>query len=91
MIVSGQAVGAMTGQGVAHIIEDAAHIHEFRKGEVLVTDMTDPGWKPRDPGGHPGPFEKFTNPQSKGDGHELWLLQQKKGRYQVIFFRQPFC
>jgi pyruvate,water dikinase len=46
MIVSGQAVGSMIGQGLAHIIEDAAHIHEFKKGEVLVTDMTDPDWEP---------------------------------------------
>ncbi|MDL1968800.1 MAG: phosphoenolpyruvate synthase [Deltaproteobacteria bacterium] len=46
VIASGQAVGAMIGQGAAHIIEDSAHIHEFRKGEVLVTDMTDPDWEP---------------------------------------------
>jgi pyruvate,water dikinase len=46
VIASGQAVGTMIGQGVAHIIEDSAHIHEFRKGEVLVTDMTDPDWEP---------------------------------------------
>ena len=46
VIASGQAVGAMIGQGVTHIIEDSAHIHEFRKGEVLVTDMTDPDWEP---------------------------------------------
>jgi len=46
VIASGQAVGSMIGQGVAHIIEDSAHIHEFKKGEVLVTDMTDPDWEP---------------------------------------------
>ncbi len=46
LIASGQAVGAMIGQGAAHIIEDSAHIHEFKKGEVLVTDMTDPDWEP---------------------------------------------
>ncbi|MBC2695430.1 MAG: phosphoenolpyruvate synthase [Desulfobacteraceae bacterium] len=46
VIASGQAVGAMIGQGAVHIIEDSAHIHEFRKGEVLVTDMTDPDWEP---------------------------------------------
>ena len=46
VIASGQAVGAMIGQGVAHIIENSAHIHEFRKGEVLITDMTDPDWEP---------------------------------------------
>ncbi|MBA3017684.1 MAG: phosphoenolpyruvate synthase [Proteobacteria bacterium] len=46
IIASGQAVGAMIGQGVVRVIEDAAHIQEFRKGEVLVTDMTDPDWEP---------------------------------------------
>jgi pyruvate,water dikinase len=46
IIASGQAVGAMIGQGVARVIEDAAHIQDFRKGEVLVTDMTDPDWEP---------------------------------------------
>ncbi len=46
VIASGQAVGSMIGQGVAHIIEDSAHIHEFKKGEVLITDMTDPDWEP---------------------------------------------
>ena len=46
VVASGQAVGSMIGQGVAHIIEDSAHIHEFKKGEVLVTDMTDPDWEP---------------------------------------------
>ncbi len=46
VIASGQAVGTMIGQGATHIIEDSAHIHEFRKGEVLITDMTDPDWEP---------------------------------------------
>ncbi|MBU2521554.1 MAG: phosphoenolpyruvate synthase, partial [Proteobacteria bacterium] len=46
IIASGQAVGAMIGQGVVRVIEDAAHIQEFKKGEVLVTDMTDPDWEP---------------------------------------------
>jgi pyruvate,water dikinase len=46
VIASGQAVGSMIGQGAAHIIEDSAHIHEFKKGEVLITDMTDPDWEP---------------------------------------------
>ncbi|MBW1916721.1 MAG: phosphoenolpyruvate synthase [Deltaproteobacteria bacterium] len=46
IITSGQAVGSKIGQGKAHIIETAAHIAQFRKGEVLVTDMTDPDWEP---------------------------------------------
>ncbi|MDA3834912.1 MAG: phosphoenolpyruvate synthase, partial [Spirochaetales bacterium] len=46
VIVTGQAVGTKIGQGKAHLIEDTAHIQEFKKGEILVTDMTDPDWEP---------------------------------------------
>ncbi len=46
VILTGQAVGTKIGQGTAHIIEDSAHIGEFREGEVLVTTMTDPDWEP---------------------------------------------
>ncbi|NQT11038.1 MAG: phosphoenolpyruvate synthase [Desulfobacteraceae bacterium] len=46
VLVTGQAVGTKIGQGRAHIIEDTAHIHEFKEGEILVTDMTDPDWEP---------------------------------------------
>ena len=45
-ILTGQAVGSKIGQGTAHIIEDSAHIGEFKDGEVLVTTMTDPDWEP---------------------------------------------
>jgi pyruvate,water dikinase len=46
VIVEGLAVGAKIGQGVAHCIDDVADISTFKKGEVLVTDMTDPDWEP---------------------------------------------
>ncbi|MFH1216244.1 MAG: phosphoenolpyruvate synthase [Pseudomonadota bacterium] len=46
VIVEGQAVGTKIGQGVAHVIKDTAHIGDFKKGQVLVTDMTDPDWEP---------------------------------------------
>ncbi len=46
VLITGQAVGTKIGQGRAHVIEDTAHIHEFKKGEILVTDMTDPDWEP---------------------------------------------
>jgi pyruvate, water dikinase len=45
-IVQGQAVGSRIGQGPAKVIKDVADIHDFKKGEVLVTDMTDPDWEP---------------------------------------------
>ncbi|PLX48831.1 MAG: phosphoenolpyruvate synthase [Desulfobulbaceae bacterium] len=46
VIVEGLAVGAKIGQGVAHCIDDVSDIHTFKKGQVLVTDMTDPDWEP---------------------------------------------
>ena len=46
VLASGQAVGAKIGQGKAAVIKNVADIHDFKKGEVLVTDMTDPDWEP---------------------------------------------
>ena len=46
VIVEGLAVGAKIGQGIAHCLDDAKDIATFKKGEVLVTDMTDPDWEP---------------------------------------------
>ncbi|BCO09803.1 phosphoenolpyruvate synthase [Desulfolithobacter dissulfuricans] len=46
VLVQGQAVGAKIGQGVARVLEDVSDIHDFKAGEVLVTDMTDPDWEP---------------------------------------------
>ncbi len=46
VLATGQAVGAKIGQGVTHVINDVADIHDFKAGEVLVTDMTDPDWEP---------------------------------------------
>ncbi len=46
LIVEGEAVGSKIGQGEVNVIEDAKDISEFQKGQVLVTDMTDPDWEP---------------------------------------------
>jgi len=46
VLVEGQSVGEMIGQGEVNSIESAEDIHEFKKGQVLVTDMTDPDWEP---------------------------------------------
>ena len=46
VLIEGRAVGEKIGSGKAHIIKDVADIGEFRAGEVLVTDMTDPDWEP---------------------------------------------
>ncbi|MGD9947563.1 MAG: phosphoenolpyruvate synthase [Desulfobulbus sp.] len=46
ILATGQAVGAKIGQGVTRRLFDVSQIHDFKPGEVLVTDMTDPDWEP---------------------------------------------
>ncbi|MFZ5774312.1 MAG: phosphoenolpyruvate synthase [Thermodesulfobacteriota bacterium] len=46
VLVEGLAVGTKIGQGEANVIANVADIHSFKKGQVLVTDMTDPDWEP---------------------------------------------
>jgi pyruvate,water dikinase len=46
VLAEGLAVGTKIGQGAAHCIENVKDIGTFKKGEVLVTDMTDPDWEP---------------------------------------------
>jgi len=42
----GRSVGQRIGAGPARVIRDVSNIHEFQKGDVLVTEMTDPDWEP---------------------------------------------
>ncbi len=46
ILVQGQSVGNRIGAGIANRIMDVKDISKFKKGEVLVTDMTDPDWEP---------------------------------------------
>lgn len=46
ILTIGLSVGSRIGQGKANRIMDAKDIKKFKKGEVLVTDMTDPDWVP---------------------------------------------
>ncbi|MFA5926163.1 MAG: phosphoenolpyruvate synthase [Parcubacteria group bacterium] len=46
VLCSGAAVGGKIGQGRANVIKDVAKIADFKRGEVLVTEMTDPDWEP---------------------------------------------
>jgi len=46
LLTEGEAVGSKIGQGQVNVIENAKDIHQFKKGQVLVTDMTDPDWEP---------------------------------------------
>jgi len=45
-IVVGIAVGTKIASGKAHIITDVKKLDEFEKGEILVTEITDPDWEP---------------------------------------------
>lgn len=45
-IVKGVSVGSKIATGKAHIIMDPKDIGKFVKGEILVTDITDPDWEP---------------------------------------------
>ena len=46
VLSTGQSVGSSIASGIAHVINDVTNIDEFKAGEVLVTDMTDPDWAP---------------------------------------------
>jgi len=46
LLVSGVSVGSRIAVGKARVILDVKGIHDFKPGEVLVTDMTDPDWEP---------------------------------------------
>ncbi|HRR39209.1 MAG TPA: phosphoenolpyruvate synthase [Candidatus Paceibacterota bacterium] len=45
IITKGIAVGKKIAQGKANVIKDIKEIDKFKKGEVLVTRMTDPDWE----------------------------------------------
>lgn len=42
----GQSIGQKIGQGLARVILDPKKMSAINKGEILVTEMTDPDWEP---------------------------------------------
>jgi pyruvate,water dikinase len=46
VLVEGIAVGSRIGSGKVRILHNAKQISSFKKGEVLVTEITDPDWEP---------------------------------------------
>lgn len=46
IITEGAAVGSKIGCGKAHFIKDPTQLNEFKKGEVLIAEITDPDWEP---------------------------------------------
>jgi len=45
-LIEGTAIGDKIGTGKVHVIPDVAEISDFKEGEVLITEMTDPDWVP---------------------------------------------
>ena len=46
VLVSGRAIGQKIGSGAVRLVANASKMSSVRKGDVLVTDMTDPNWEP---------------------------------------------
>lgn len=46
LLLTGIAVGTKIGEGKIRVIKDVRDIGQFKKGEVLVTEITDPDWEP---------------------------------------------
>lgn len=46
IVSQGSSVGSKIAAGKANVIKEVKNINNFKKGEVLVTDMTDPDWEP---------------------------------------------
>jgi pyruvate,water dikinase len=46
LLLTGEAVGTKIGQGEVKVIESSNEIQKFKRGQVLVADMTDPDWEP---------------------------------------------
>jgi pyruvate,water dikinase len=46
IVVQGISVGSKAASGVVRVIMSPKEIKQFKKGEILVTTMTDPDWEP---------------------------------------------
>ena len=46
LLAEGSSVGSLIGTGKVNIIKDVHDIGKFKKGQILVTEMTDPDWEP---------------------------------------------
>ncbi len=46
VVITGRSIGQKIGAGTAKIIRDVSEMDRIQKGDVLVSDMTDPDWEP---------------------------------------------
>src|SRR6202007_2888124 len=44
VLASGRAIGHKIGSGTVRVVPDASQMAKVKRGDVLVTDMTDPNW-----------------------------------------------
>ncbi|MEO7148872.1 MAG: phosphoenolpyruvate synthase [Rhodanobacteraceae bacterium] len=46
VLCEGRAIGQKIGAGAARVVKSIAQMSTFKKGDVLIADMTDPDWEP---------------------------------------------
>jgi pyruvate,water dikinase len=46
VLVTGRSVGEKIASGTVRVIKNVQYLHQFKEGEILVTDKTDPDWEP---------------------------------------------
>lgn len=46
VLITGTAVGSKIATGKVRIIKETKKLNEFKRGEILVTEITDPDWEP---------------------------------------------
>lgn len=46
ILATGRSIGSKVGSGCAHLLKNLDNMNEFKEGDVLLTDMTDPDWEP---------------------------------------------
>lgn len=46
VIIEGRAIGQRIGQGPVKVVSNLSEMDQVNKGDILVTDMTDPDWEP---------------------------------------------
>ncbi|HVY68566.1 MAG TPA: phosphoenolpyruvate synthase [Verrucomicrobiae bacterium] len=46
VILTGRSIGEKIAAGPVHVIQNAQFLDQFKEGEILVTDKTDPDWEP---------------------------------------------
>jgi pyruvate,water dikinase len=46
LLLKGRSVGQKIGVGPARVVKDVEDLQQFKPGDVLVADMTDPDWEP---------------------------------------------